>query len=131
MIKETDSKVTLLYFASRVIENYIDQHPIDWANAHLARRRGPGDMAGMPPTPMVYEFFMLASLKQRLFTQSEFRDFCFERWAGWEPLENKQMRAGVAAKLYCNVYPSMINTLHVWALFIEAQWFDACVIDTL
>lgn len=131
MTEENDSKVTLLYFASKKIESYIDCNPINWSNADLAKRGGIGDQAGMPPTPMVYEFFMLLSLRQGLFTQAAFRDFCFERWEGWESLNDKQMRAGIAAKLYRNVYPSMINTLHIWALFLEAQWFDACVIDSL
>lgn len=131
MTEENDSRVTLLYFASKVIENYIDRHPIDWSNADLAKRGGIGDQAGPPPTPMVHEFFMLTSLKQQLFTQTEFADFCFERWEDWEPLNNKLMRKGVAAKLFRNIYPSMINTLHAWALFLEHQWFDACVIDSL
>lgn len=123
-------RVTLLYLGSKAIENYIARHPVSWANAELAKRGGIGDRAGMPPTPMVYEFFSLVAQKQGLFTQSEYRDHCFEQWCSWNKLENQDMREGVAAKLYRNVYPSMVNTLHAWSLLVEARWFDLCVIDT-
>lgn len=125
-----DAKVVLLYLGSKAIENYISRHPVTWSNPELAKRGGVGDLAGIPPTPMVYEFFSLVGLKQGLFTQEEYRDHCFEQWQSWDKLSRPVMRKGVEAKLFRNVYPSMVNTLHAWALLVEAQWFDLCVVDT-
>jgi len=126
----SENNVTLLYLGSKAIKNYIARHPIVWANSELAKRGGIGDKAGMPPTPMVYEFFSLVAQKQGLFTQEEYKDYCFEQWKTWDKLAHQDMREGITAKLYRNVYPSMINTLHAWSLLVEAGWFDRCIIDT-
>lgn len=127
MIERT---VTLIYLNSHFIINYIDRHPICWPSEKLAKRGGSGDRAGIPPTSMVYEFFSLLSQKQGLYTQREYRDHCFEQWKGWKSLDDEKSRAGVSAKLFRNVYPAMINTLHAWALLVEAGWFSICVVDT-
>lgn len=121
---------TLLYIGSKAIEQYIASHPINWHDKSLACRNGLGDQAGMPPTPMVYEFLSLLKKRQALFTQSEYRDHCFQQWDDWPALQDTLYRKGVEAKLYRNVYPSMIDSLHVYSLLVEAKWFDKCVLDS-
>jgi len=130
-----ENRVTLIYLSSKLIENYIARHPVSWSDEKLAKRGGIGDQAGMPPTSSVGEFFSLVAQKQGLFTQAEYRDHCFDQWREcdptWSQKLTKEMKDGITAKLYRNFYPSMINTLHVWSLLVEAQWFDMCVIDTM
>jgi hypothetical protein len=122
-------EAVILYLGSRAIVRYIDKHPVIWPSGELAWRNGIGDRAGVPPTPAVYEFFSLVIQKQGLFTQSEYRDYCFEQWKTWDSLTNASMREGVEAKLYRNFYPALVATLHAWSLLVEVGWFDRCVID--
>lgn len=121
---------TLLYMGSKHIEQYIAANPVYWHEKKLAERGGVGDQAGMPPTPMVYEFLHLLKIKQSLFTQAEYRDHCFQEWYEWPALWDALLKKGVEAKLYRNVYPSMVDSLYVYSLLVEARWFDKCVLDS-
>lgn len=127
---------TLIYIGSNAIEQYIANHSISWHSRDLASRGGMGDQLGMPPTSSVSEFLFLLKQKQGLFTQSEYRDHCFCRWgeadARWKYLlQSEERRKGIEAKLFRNFYPSMIDSLHVYSLLVEAGWFDKCVLDSL
>lgn len=131
--------ITLIYIPSHKIVEYITQHPIAWMEdkKDFAQRGGWGDRAGVPPTPSVEEFLRLLILKQGLFTQREYFSHCFKQWRPWiedlgsiktEPGMNK--RVGLKAKLYRNFYPSMIDSLHVWAMLSETGKFDSCVMSS-
>ncbi len=123
--------VKLITFRSDYIVRYISEHPISWANLGLANYRGcPADQAGCPPTPSVHEFLAMLGEQQDLFTQDEFVDHCEWQWYDWLQTKNEQQRLGVLAKQRCNFYPSMIDSLHAWALLSESGWFDICVIDS-
>ena len=56
-------------------------------------------------------------------------------WAAWgkdkriETLPHP-IRGGLGVRLYRNFYPSMIDSLHVWALLAETQLFDVCFLDS-
>lgn len=125
----TDS-VALVYIKSQTILAFLDSHPIDWSDKELAKRGGIGDQAGRPPTPSVREFLVLLRQERGLFTQEAFVIHCAQVWATWWNTLSKHHQAGVKAKLYRNFYPSLIDSLHVWSMLVEAQWFDRCVLDS-
>lgn len=122
--------LALIYFHSAHIVDFVVSNPIDWSNPDLARRGGAGDQAGVPPTPSVQEFLRLLSIQQKLFTQAEYADFCDSQWKDWMATLSIKCRAGVRAKLYRNFYPSMIDSLHAWALLSESGNWDRCVLDS-
>jgi len=122
--------ITLLYIASDRIVQYISQNPIDWDDRDKAKRGGVGDRAGITPTPAVEEFLRLYIERRELFTQKEYMVHCWEQWRDWiidKPLEQK---LGIKAKLYGNFYPSMIDSLHVWAMLSESRMFSSCVLNS-
>jgi hypothetical protein len=123
--------ITLLYFNSQHIVRYLADHPIDWVDEYksYAQRGGYGDQAGVPPTPAVEEFLALLSTKHELFTQREYLDWCYSQWKGWWPT-NPKLGDGLSVKLYRNFYPSMIDSLHAWALLVESGKFASCTIDS-
>ena len=108
-----EERVTLLYFRSDYVVDFISQHPIDWKDRALAMRGGAGDQAGVTPTPAVHEFLSLLGKKQALFTQEEYHRYCAFVWRDWLLGKPEIQRQGVEAKLYRNFYPSMIDSLHV------------------
>lgn len=127
---------TLLYFDSNYIIDYLKQHPITektWKKETkmLAKRGGIGDQAGPTPTPAVYEFLRLLYTKKDLFTQQEYYQHCWETWAFWIKTKPKKQKWGVAAKLYRNFYPAMIDALYVWALLAETKLFSICYLDAI
>jgi hypothetical protein len=124
-------QISLVYLASRAIVRYITAHPIAWKPRDLAKLGGPGDQAGMTPTPAVEEFLGLLATKQDLFTQAEYTEHCVKQWLSWWEGLPDERREGVTAKLYNNFYVSMIDSLHVWALLVEAGWYDRCVVDSV
>lgn len=121
--------ISLYHFSADYIMEFVSRHPIDWSNGNLAKKGGPGDQAGMPPTPAVLEFLNLLDQKQDLFTQAEYANFCIRQWADWLLDKKGEQFEGVEAKLYRNFYPAMIDSLHVWAMISEAGWFDVCILD--
>lgn len=122
--------VTLLYLGSRYIVDFVAQNPVEWKEAVLAKRGGPGDSAGPTPTPAVYEFLRLLRIKKALFTQAEFACHCISRWRDWYQNLSRLQKEGIEAKLYRNFYPSMIDSLHVWAMLSETGAFDRCILDS-
>lgn len=122
----------LLYFCSRYIVDFITVHPINWCPGckELAKLHGAGDLAGMPPTPAVYEFLKLLSQRHDLFSQEEFRTYCFQQWEEWLQDKTLIQRRGLGAKLYRNFYPTLIDSLHAWALLTESGRFLRCYLDS-
>ena len=62
------SGITLMYIPSDTIVRYVSENPIDWGSKDLAKRGGPGDQAGITPTPAVEEFLRLLIERRELFT---------------------------------------------------------------
>jgi len=122
--------MALVYIKSQSILDFLEKHPVNWANRDLAKRGGMGDSAGMPPTPAVREFLSLLRQTHDLFTQDAFASHCQHAWSDWWDTLNDRQQLGVTAKLYRNFYPSLIDSLHVWSLLVEAQWFDRCIMDS-
>jgi len=120
----------LIYFPSQYIVDYITKNRIDWDQADLARRGGWGDRAGIPPTPAVAEFLSLLTQKGDMFTQKEYMEHCFSQWSGWLQERQQMHWRGLQAKLYRNFYPSMIDSLHVWAMLCETRRFDSCFLSS-
>lgn len=123
--------ITLLYIPARQIVGFVSLHPIDWANRELAARGGIGDQAGRTPTPAAAEFLQLLLVRRELFTQEQFWNYCYSQWGWWFRDLTLQQRDGVKAKMYRNIYPSMIDSLHAWSLLSETGRFDACILDSL
>lgn len=122
--------LTLLTLRPQHIVDYITRHPIDWSSKRLARRGGPGDRAGRPPTPAVEEFLRLLKLRGGLFTQEAFYAHLATVWRPWLSSKPDLQQNGIRAKAYRNFYPSMIDSLHVWSMLCAAGWFDVCSIDS-
>lgn len=97
----------------------------------MSKLGGPGDQAGMTPTPAMGEFLDLLLDRKDLFTQAEYRDHCFSVWSEWLARKHPEQVKGVEAKLFCNFYVSGIDTLHAYALMVEAGMFDICYIDII
>lgn len=121
---------TLLYIPSTQIVDFVSQNPIDWSNKDWACRGGPGDKAGVPPTPVVEEFLNLLLERRALFTQEEFMNHCWQQWRDWIVEKPREQKLGLKAKLYRNFYPAMIDALHVWAMLVESGMFDSCVLNS-
>lgn len=124
------SGITLLYIPSDEIVRYVTAHPIDWHKPEMANRGGPGDKAGITPTPAVEEFLRLLMDRRALFTQSEYMHHCWVQWRSWIEPKPMDQKVGVKAKLYRNFYPAMIDSLHVWAMLVETGMFDTCVLNS-
>lgn len=124
--------VSLIYISSETIVNYVSKNPVNWLEDFkgMAKRGGIGDQAGVTPTPAIQEFLELYHDTKSLFTQRDYRDWCFKRWRNWLEEKPKAQQDGVAVKLYRNFYPSMIDSLHVWAMLAETKKFDVCVLDS-
>jgi DNA modification methylase len=106
------------------------KHPVQWMSQELSRRGGPGDRAGVSPTPGVGEFLELLGDKKHLFTQDDFFAYCVNgNWRAWYGCQPEAQKKGVQAKVYNNFCVSMVDTIHVWALLVEAQRFDVCFLD--
>ena len=121
----------LIYIASSAIKDYCAQHPINWKNRELACLGGPGDTAGMPPVPSVEIFLDTLQTQRRLFTQAEFFQASVRSWGPWcDQLTPLQLQ-GLEAKAYRNFYPSMIDSIHVWAMLVEQGGFDRCYLDSV
>jgi hypothetical protein len=124
----------LIALSSAYILAYLRDHPVDWDERErvLAALGGPGDQAGPTPTPAVGEFLaLLGSRHGQLFTQDEFVAHCRAVWADWWATLSPGQQQGVRAKLRRNFYPSMIDSLHVWALLHETGCFDCCLVDSI
>lgn len=122
------SERALIYIPSSEIVDYITINTIDWADNHkeLAKRGGVGDSVGVTPTPAVEEFLNLLIAKRGLFTQYEYMAHCWESWRSWVAPKSQMQKLGLRARLYRNFYPSMIDSLHVWAMLCESGMFDLC-----
>lgn len=121
---------TLIYIPSDEIVDFITKNPIDWGDRDAAKRGGIGDQAGVTPTPAVEEFIDLLLTKRSLFTQDEYIQHCRGKWIDWLNTKTGDQRLGVRAKLLRNFYPSMIDSLHVWAMLCESGMFDRCVLNS-
>lgn len=125
---------SLIYMSSRHIVEYIAQHPILWMDdkKEMATIGGAGDKAGLPPVPSVELWLQCLRGKERLFTQEEYAAQCFgdPRWAMWLRGKGQDQIDGLRIKLYRNFYPSMIDSLHVWALLAETGLFDSCIVES-
>jgi hypothetical protein len=126
----TTDSVALIYLSTDAILSFMTEHPIDWSDKELAKRGGIGDSAGLSPTPAVREFLALLRQHHGLFTQEVFAQHCAHVWDAWWKTLSRHQQSGVRAKLYRNFYPSLIDSLHVWSMFVEAQWFDRCILDS-
>lgn len=127
--------VSLIYIPSREIVRYVTTNPINWMDEkrHLANRPGcVADQAGTTPIPAVQMFLECYHAKQNLFTQAEYRAYCFQhpKWTPWLVSKPAEQVEGVGVKLYRNFYPAMVDSLHVWALLVETGKFDYCVLDS-
>lgn len=124
--------VSLIYVPSYAIVEYVARNPINWLGQyrHMAQRGGIGDTAGVTPTPAVYEFLALYHNEKGLFTQRAYYEWCQEQWRDWLDEKTDEQRRGVGVKLYRNFYPSMIDSLHVWAMMVETGGFHACILDS-
>lgn len=122
---------SLAYVPSTQIVRYIEKNPISWSDRELAKIGGPGDKAGVTPTPAVGEFLCLFAQLGRLFTQDEYADFCFQKWQRWLGEKSFDQTLGVRAKLFRNFYPAMIDSLHVWAMACESYRFESCQLSAL
>jgi len=122
------------FISSWAIVNYLINHPVNWEpngdglDWNRARLGGEGDQAHPERVlPMVEMWLRLLNLKKGLFTQSEYAEYAFQEYAPWPPQE---FRNGVLAKLFRNVYPSMIDHIHVFALLSESGIFKSVDYDT-
>lgn len=141
--------VSLVYIPSREIVNFCKENPIDWGNKDLAKIGGIGDRAGMPPVASVEVFLDLYHVKKSLFKQEEYFEHCLNLWASVDPewvyslddqpgrpinspsfISYPSFKDGLRAKAYRNFYPSMIDSLHVWAMMVESKWFKVCYLDS-
>lgn len=126
--------VSLIYIPSQRIVDFVAEHPINWLQDYkrLAQRGGEGDKCGITPTPAVLEFLNLLHSNKGLFTQREYMDYCFSVWdaSGWISNLPKSQKNGLGVRLYRNFYPSMIDSLHAWALLAETRIFDICFLDS-
>lgn len=124
--------VSLIYVPSWAIVEYVASNPVNWLDhmRHMAKRGGIGDTAGVTPTPAVYEFLSLYHHEKGLFTQRRYAEWCFAQWREWLGEKTDDQRRGVGVKLYRNFYPSMIDSLHVWAMMVEAGGFHTCILDS-
>lgn len=125
---------SLIYMSSRHIVDYLTRHPIMWLDDKkwMAEIGGPGDKAGLPPIASVELWIECLRRKERLFSQEEYVEHYFGNakiaaWLRGKPLEQVE---GVRVKQYRNFYPSMIDSLHVWALLAETGLFDSCIVET-
>lgn len=123
------SERALLYIPSAEIVEYISAHPIDWADEHKdkAKRGGVGDL--LTPTPAVEEFLNLLIDQRGLFTQEEYMRYCVGKWSEWAQSKTVDQKWGIRTKLYRNFYPSMIDSLHVWAMLCESGMFEMCFLS--
>lgn len=122
--------LALIAYDPAYIVRYVTENPINWSSSELAGKGRVGDTAGVTPTPAVEEFLSLLRQWQRLFTQHDYWLFCVTRWDGWLASKTPMQIEGVKAKLYRNFYPSMIDSLHVWAMLAMSRKFDYCVLDS-
>lgn len=123
------TNLDLHFFGSEYIVNYLRFHPVDWSDLHLSRRGGAGDQAGVTPTPAVAEFLALLKQNGDLFTQREYEEHCRRVWCEWFNRLPEHLQRGVIAKLHNNFYPSMIDTLHVYALLVEERIGDCYIVS--
>lgn len=125
---------SLIYMSSQHIMDYVEQHPIMWMDdkKEMASLGGAGDKAGLPPVPSVELWIRCLRTKEQLFTQEEYAKFCFadDKWSAWLRGKHAEALEGLRIKLYRNFYPSMIDSLHVWALLAETGLFDSCIVET-
>ena len=125
------------FISSWAIVNFIVDNPIDWSDRDLAGLGGPGDRAHPEQvTPMVEMWLRLLNLERGLFTQAEYAEYFFRELSPW-PLNVKdalftpeQLKEGVRAKLYRNVYPSMVDHIYAFALLSESSIFKSIDYDT-
>ena len=122
--------LALIAYDPAYIVRYVSQNPINWSSSDLAGKDKDGDQAGVTPTPAVEEFLSLLRQWQRLFTQHDYWLFCVSRWDNWLHSKTPIQIEGVKAKCYRNFYPSMIDSLHVWAMLSLSGRFDYCVLDS-
>jgi hypothetical protein len=55
--------------------------------------------------------------------------YCVKAWNGWATSKTPDQKFGIKAKLYRNFYPSMIDSLHVWAMLCESGMFEMCFLS--
>lgn len=122
-------KYSLFFCGTMYILNYLRFHPVEWGDLEWSRRGGFGDQAGPTPTPAVREFLALLEQKGDLFTQREFVEHCIRVWGDWFYGLTANQQRGVRAKLRNNFYPSMIDTLYVYALLIEERIGDVYLVS--
>lgn len=125
---------SLIYMSSRHIIEYITRHPVAWMDDKkaMAELGGVGDRAGVPPVPSVEMWINCLREKEQLFTQNDYVRHCFTdpRWSAWMRGKPDAQVEGLSVKLSRNFYPSMIDSLHVWALLAETGLFDSCIVET-
>lgn len=126
------SNVCLLYFSSAEIMRFCGDHPLDWSGKELVKRGGVADRAGMTPTPAVQEFLNCPHWHQQLFDQAEYWSWCQRQhlWSEWLSRLTDEQKQAVKARCYRNFYPSMIDSLHVWAMLVESGEYDSCAVDS-
>lgn len=130
----------LIYVASGEIKEFCAANPVQWSTPDLYGLGGAGDRAGMPPVSSVEIFLDLLRTKCGLFSQAELWEASMEAWGEWfislpDRRKNEDrlqlLRSGLRAKTYHNFYPSMIDSLHVWAMLVEVGGFDRCFLDSV
>lgn len=120
---------TLLYISSSAIVDFVSHNPIYWPPRELTKIGGLADQAGIPPVPSVQSFLGLLGERRELFTQAEFADRCISDWGEWFGDLTEDIQHALRMKQYRNFYPSLVDSLHAWALIVETCDCDSCFIN--
>lgn len=85
----------------------------------------------LTPGPVMGVCLDLLLDKGCLFTEDECVEYTEEiqEWSLWYMELDENQLKGIKGRIYCNFVPSFIDTLHFWALLVEAGEFDTCIID--
>lgn len=112
------------------VREYVRKHPVKWMDRELTKHGGAGDSAGRTPYPCVEAWLRCLHEIGDMFDQKTYVDFCRMEWSEWWSKLTPLQQRGVTAKLANNYFPSMIDSLHAWALLSEARWFDTVTLDS-
>lgn len=120
-------KITMTYFSSQFIVEYIKEHPIEWPS------RGLADTVRNVRIPFscIGAFFELLKKKDGLFSQEEYIDYLWDTdRLDIEPYGFDGL-VGLEARIKRNFYPSALDSLHAFSILVESGRFARCTLDTL
>jgi len=118
----------LIYKSTGDILDYFRSYQVNWGDKRLADNDG----NVRTPSPAIGMFYELYHLKGGdLFTQSEYYDYCAQKWGAWFMNLRENQKEGLRHRLYGSFYPSAVDTVYAWALLVETRRFSKCIIDSL